>query len=136
VTLLQRDLVLTVATVDDAEDYMTRSRALISRAATGGASYLAAEIAFELAAWATMRWPRVAADLGRWTHRVAEGRGWKRLGQAAAPIAGFHKEPSQRVRGKLVVNPDGSRTLVAPRRRQQPARRDLLMSLPDPFEAD
>ena len=136
VTLLQRDLVLIVATVDDAEDYTTRSRALISRAATGGASYLAAEIAFELAAWATTRWPRVAADLGRWTHRVAEGHGWKRLGQAAAPIAGIYEKPSERVSGKLVVNADGSRTLVAPRRRQPPARRDHLRSLPDPFEVD
>ncbi|MEO8897878.1 MAG: helix-turn-helix transcriptional regulator [Candidatus Dormibacter sp.] len=115
------------------QPYLLQARALVERVANDGAPYLAGLTAYHLAARVQSQWHEVSESLGKWTLAVANARGWKRLARDArllvpATPTGEHD------RGQLITNPDGSRTLVAPYRGQQPARAEIRPPLPDPFE--
>jgi tetratricopeptide (TPR) repeat protein len=136
VTLLQRDLVLTVVSTEDPEVYASRADSILQRAIQGGAPYVAVEMAFELAVRANRRWSWLAADLASWTYSAAESRGWKRVSRAAAPIAAGRGGPVEETRGSIVRDSRGVSTLFAPPRGQRPARGESAPPLPDPFDRE
>jgi hypothetical protein len=66
---------------------------------------------------------------------MANGRGWKHVALMTSALSSAVAPLPSDVRGSLVTNVDGSRSLVAPPRGQNRARRDTAHQMPDPFEA-
>lgn len=116
------------------DEYVARARRLSAAAADAGCPYLAVNIAHGLAVGARGRWPSVTSRMERWVVEVASARGWRQLAQAGAALIAAPATLAESEHGILIANSDGSRTLIAPRRGQDRARREVRPPLPDPFE--
>lgn len=117
----------------NASRYLQEARALLGAATDAGAPYLAVTTGYQFAARAKSLWSAAAEALALWVVEAADARGWRRLAQAAHPLVARRADQTE-PRGTLRINADGTRTVVAPRRGQRPARSDSRAPLPDPFE--
>lgn len=106
---------------------------LIEEARAAGAPYLAATCAYLASTYRLIAGDEsMAASYGAWVAEVAESRGWPVLASKARALAPERATTPER--GRPVTQPDGTTSLVAPRRRQPYSRSDPERPLPDPFE--
>ena len=113
--------------------YLQEARALLGAATDAGAPYLAVTTGYQLAARAKSLWSAAAEALALWVVEAADARGWSRLAHAARSLIARPAGQTE-ARGTLRINAHGTRTVVAPRRGQRPARSDSRAPLPDPFD--
>lgn len=113
----------------------SRAKELIDDAHRAGCAYLAASCGYTVAAhaWRTGM-PGIGEKYAAWTLEVANARGWKVLALMSAGLIPQGARKAAPVAGKVVVNRDGTRSVVAPPRGQLKARKDEGIPLPDPFE--
>ena len=115
--------------------YLNQARALVTSVADAGGPFAAVLLGQSLALWARSRSAEASRDLGDWVSQMANGRGWKHVALMTSALSSAVAPLPSDVRGSLVTNVDGSRSLVAPPRGQNRARRDTAHQMPDPFEA-
>jgi hypothetical protein len=73
-------------------------------------------------------------QMAAWTVAVAGARGWTNLALLARAYSPSRSEPASGVQPQLIVNPDGSTTIVMPAPAGRPSGSDPGHPLPDDFE--
>jgi len=108
---------------------------LIQNAQEAGCPYLAAVCGYTAASYGWLQgFHDLAARYAQWTLQVAKARGWTILALIAQGISPSVTEHQPVTRGQVVIHEDGTRTVIAPRRGQQRAQKDIGLPLTDPYE--
>jgi hypothetical protein len=107
---------------------------LIVEARNAGAPYLAVAGAYLASAYRLIAGdPSMAESQARWAAEVADSRGWSVIASKARALVPAIQFPAPS-RSRRIRQPDGTGTVVAPRRPQRPAATDVEPPLPDPFD--
>jgi len=108
---------------------------LIQDAQEAGCPYLAAVCGYTAASYGWLQgFYDLATRYAQWTSQVAQARGWTILALIAQGLSPSVTEHQPVSRAQMVIHEDGTRTVVAPRRGQQRARKDTGLPLTDPYE--
>ena len=108
---------------------------LVREAETHGCPYLAAECGYGIVVAAARRDnAALVQQMAAWTVAVAGARGWTNLALLARAYSPSRSEPVSSVQPQLIVNPDGSTTIVMPAPAGRPSGTDPGHPLPDDFE--